>query len=179
MTSAQKKFWIISGIAVPVVIAIAVASAGGSNKKDSASASAATPGAAAADPAAQASASDGPASTVNGQWSRALLDEPIDTAGLEKYIQTGSVRCESYEDGTVKVYVTMTNNSAEHVTVNWYPRYSIVGGGIHGDGFSGAQSDGFDSGETRDLISEQHPKGVSGAISINTCSPHFQMIESG
>jgi hypothetical protein len=73
----------------------------------------------------------------------------------------------------------MTNNSAEHVTVNWYPRYSIVGGGIHGDGFSAAESDGFDSGETRELVSAQNPKGVSGAVTIDTCSPHFQMIESG
>jgi hypothetical protein len=168
-TGGQTIVFVVVWASVAIAVIAAIASG------DNSSASSSTP---AVDNSAAPQA-DAPVSSVNGHWSRSLMDEPIDEAGLENYIQTGNVRCESYEDGTVRVYVTMTNNSAEHVTVNWYPRYSIVGGGIHGDGFSAAESNGFDSGETRDLVSEQHPKGVSGAVSINTCSPHFQMIESG
>jgi hypothetical protein len=75
--------------------------------------------------------------------------------------------------------VRMRSRSAEHVTVNWYPRYSIRAGGIHGDGFSSAQSNGFDSGEVRELISKQDPKGVAHNARIASCRPHFQMIQSG
>ena len=77
------------------------------------------------------------------------------------------------------VHVRMSNKSAEHVAVHWYPRYSIRAGGIHGDGFSSAQSSGFDSGEVRNLTVKQDPKGVKDNSKIASCRPHFQMIESG
>jgi hypothetical protein len=73
----------------------------------------------------------------------------------------------------------MRYTSAEHVTVNWYPRYSIRAGGVHGDGFSSAQSDGSDAGEVRELITKQDPKGVKDNSRIASCRPHFQMIQSG
>jgi len=84
-----------------------------------------------------------------------------------------------WQDGKVLVHVWMRNTSAEHVTVNWYPRYSIRAGGVHGDGFSSAQSDGFDAGEACNLTAKQEPKGVQENARIASCRPHFQMIESG
>jgi len=44
----------------------------------------------------------------------------------------------------VLIHVRMKNTSAEHLTVNWYPRYLIARGGWHGEGFSSTESDGFD-----------------------------------
>ena len=60
----------------------------------------------------------------------------------------------SSNDGHAIVHVTIKNRSVEHVTVNWYPRYAIRGGGIHGDRFTSAGSNGFDSGETRSVNSK-------------------------
>ena len=77
------------------------------------------------------------------------------------------------------VHVTMRNTSAEHVTVDWYPRYAIRGGGIHGDGFGSVGSNGFESRETRSLNAKQTPKGVRKFTRLAWCRPHFQMIESG
>ena len=73
----------------------------------------------------------------------------------------------------------MKNTAAEDVTVNWYPRYSNKRGGVHGDGFPSAESDGFDSGEVRNLTAKQEPKGVKENSRIASCRPHFQMIQSG
>jgi hypothetical protein len=76
---------------------------------------------------------------------------------LKRYIKTSRVWC-AWQDGKVLVHVRMRYTSAEHVTVNWYPRYSIRAGGVHGDGFSSAQSDGSDAGEVRELITKQDPR---------------------
>jgi hypothetical protein len=59
------------------------------------------------------------------------------------------------------------------------PALRIRAGGIHGDGFSSAESNGFDSGETRSLNAKQSPKGVRKFTRLAWCRPHFQMIESG
>lgn len=115
---------------------------------------------------------------VPGQFVRGKYDGTLDQSGLKRYIKTSRVWC-AWQDGKALVHVRMRNRSAEHVTVNWYPRYSIRGGGIHGDGFSAAESDGFDSGELRDLVSKQKPKGVKPGARISACRPHFQMIQSG
>lgn len=117
---------------------------------------------------------------VRGAFVRGAYDGTLDQAGLKKYIKTPQayVWC-AWQDGKVLVHVRMKNTSAEHVTVNWYPRYSIRGGGVHGDGFSGAESDGFDSGEVRNLTSKQDPKGVKDNSRISKCNPHFQMLQSG
>ena len=98
---------------------------------------------------------------VRGVFVRSAYDGTLDQAGLKKYIKTPRqyVWC-AWQDGKVLVHVRMKNTSAEHVTVNWYPRYAIRAGGIHGDGFSSAQSNGFDSGELRNLTAKQDPKGV-------------------
>src|SRR5207244_13329416 len=98
---------------------------------------------------------------VRGVFVRSAYDGTLDQAGLKKYIKTPRqyVWC-AWQDGKVLVHVRMKNTSAEHVTVHWYPRYSIRAGGIHGDGFSSAQSSGFDSGEVRNLTVKQDPKGV-------------------
>jgi hypothetical protein len=117
---------------------------------------------------------------VRGVFVRNAYDGTLDQAGLKKYIRTPNsyVWC-AWQDGKVLVHVRMKNTSAEHVTVNWYPRYSIRAGGIHGDGFSSAQSSGFDSGEVRNLTVKQDPKGVKDNSKIASCRPHFQMIKSG
>jgi len=115
---------------------------------------------------------------VTGTFTRSAYDGTLDTAGLKRFIKTSYVWC-AWQDGKVIVHVRMKNTSSEHVTVNWYPRYAILNGGIHGDGFSAAASNGFDSGEVRQLISKQDPKGVRENTRISLCRPHFQMIESG
>jgi hypothetical protein len=118
------------------------------------------------------------AGKVLGVFVRSAYDGTLDQGHLKRYIKTSRVWC-AWQDGKVLVHVRMRNTSAEHVTVNWYPRYSIRAGGVHGDGFSSAQSDGFDSGEVRELITKQDPKGVKDNSRIASCRPHFQMIQSG
>jgi hypothetical protein len=115
---------------------------------------------------------------VRGVFVRGPYDGTLDQAHLKRYIRTTSVWC-AWQDGKVRIHVRMRNQSAEHVTVNWYPRYSIRAGGVHGDGFSSAQSDGFDSGEVRELVATNDPKGVKDYSRIAKCYPHFQMIQSG
>jgi hypothetical protein len=117
---------------------------------------------------------------VRGAFVRSAYDGTLDQGNLKRYIKTPQayVWC-AWQDGKVLVHVRMKNTAAEHVTVNWYPRYSIKRGGIHGDGFSSAQSNGFDSGEVRNLTAKQDPKGVQDNSRIATCRPHFQMIQSG
>jgi hypothetical protein len=116
---------------------------------------------------------------IPGVFTRGVYDGTIDEAGLKRYISTTNVWCAWSNDGHVIVHVTMKNRSAEHVTVDWYPRYAIRAGGIHGDGFGSVESNGFDSGETRSLHSKQSPKGVRKFTRLAWCRPHFQMIESG
>jgi hypothetical protein len=116
---------------------------------------------------------------IPGVFVRNAYDGTLDQAGLKRYIRTSNVWCAWSNDGHVIVHVTMKNASAEHVTVDWYPRYAIRAGGIHGDGLSAAESNGFDSGETRSLHSKQSPKGVRKFTRLAWCRPHFQMIESG
>ena len=116
---------------------------------------------------------------ILGVFVRGPYDGTIDQSGLKRYIRTTNVWCAWSNDGHVIVHVTMKNASAEHVTVNWYPRYAIRAGGIHGDGFGSVQSNGFDSGETRSLNAKQSPKGVRKFTRLAWCRPHFQMIESG
>ena len=128
-----------------------------------------------------AALADGPIrGKVRGVFARSAYDGTLDTAHLKRYIKTPSqyVWC-AWQDGKVLVHVRMKNTAAEHVTVNWYPRYSIKRGGVHGDGFSSAESEGFDPGEVRNLTSKQDPKGVQDYTPIASCRPHFQMIQSG
>jgi hypothetical protein len=117
---------------------------------------------------------------VRGAFVRNAYDGTLDQGNLKRYIKTPSayVWC-AWQDGKVLVHVRMKNTAAEHVTVNWYPRYSIRRGGVHGDGFSSAESDGFDAGEVRNLTAKQDPKGVKDNSRIASCRPHFQMIQSG
>jgi hypothetical protein len=124
---------------------------------------------------------DGPIrGKVRGVFTRSAYDGTLDTGHLKRYIKTPRqyVWC-AWQDGKVLVHVRMKNTAAEHVTVNWYPRYSIRRGGVHGDGFTSAESDGFDAGEVRNLTSKQDPKGVKDYTPIASCRPHFQMIQSG
>ena len=136
-------------------------------------------GAAALVAVSTAAAGDPIKGKVRGVFVRTPYDGTIDTGHLKRYIKTPQryVWC-AWQDGKVLVHVRMKNTAAEHVTVNWYPRYSIRRGGVHGDGFSAAQSNGFDAGEVRDLTAKQDPKGVKDNSRIATC-PHFQMIQSG
>lgn len=93
---------------------------------------------------------------------------------LKEFIRTSNAWC-AWRGDTLLVHVRMTNESSEHVTVNWYPSYTIRGGGEHG---SRLQIDGFAAGETRDLIAEQHPPVPRGSW-IGECKPSFFLIESG
>ena len=113
---------------------------------------------------------------VRGVFVRSKYDGTLDQGGLKKYIKTPGqyVWC-AWQDGKVLVHVRMKNTSA----VNWDPRYAIRAGGIHGDGFSSDQSNGFDAGEVRNLTAKQDPKGVKDNSRISKCYPHFQMIKSG
>jgi hypothetical protein len=115
---------------------------------------------------------------VGGVFVRSAYDGTIDQGHLKRFIKTTNVWC-AWQDGKVLVHVRMRNASAEHVTVNWYPRYAIRAGGIHGDGFGSVESNGFDSGEVRELRGKEDPKGVKDYTRISKCFPHFQMIESG
>jgi hypothetical protein len=89
---------------------------------------------------------------VRGAFVRSAYDGTLDQGKLKRYIKTPQayVWC-AWQDGKVLVHVRMKNTAAEHVTVNWYPRYSIKRGGVHGDGFTSAESDGFDSSEGSEL----------------------------
>jgi hypothetical protein len=117
---------------------------------------------------------------VRGVFVRSAYDGTLDSGNLKRFVKTprSYVWC-AWQDGKVLVHVRMKNTAAEHVTVNWYPRYTIRRGGIHGDGFTSAQSDGFDAGEIRNLTVKQDPKGVQDYTPIARCYPHFQMIQSG
>jgi hypothetical protein len=97
---------------------------------------------------------------------------------LKKHVKTSNVWC-AWQDGKVLIHVTMRNTSVEHLTVNWHPSYTIRGGGAHGEGFSSVQSNGFDSGELRQLVAKQDPKGVRDGARLGVCKPSFQTIESG
>jgi hypothetical protein len=74
---------------------------------------------------------------VRGVFVRSAYDGTLDSGNLKRYIKTprAYVWC-AWQDGKVLVHVRMKNTSAEHVRVNWYPRYAIRAGGVHGDGFS-------------------------------------------
>jgi hypothetical protein len=109
---------------------------------------------------------------------RGTYDGTLDQSHLKQYRKTSRVWC-AWQDGKVLVHVRMRNTSVVHVTVNWYPRYSIRRGGVHGDGFSSVQSNGFDAGEVRELVTKQEPKGIKARSPIAACRPHFQMIENG
>jgi hypothetical protein len=130
--------------------------------------------------ASSALAADSITGRVRGHFVRSAYDGTLDTGKLKRYIKTPQsyVWC-AWQDGKVVVHVRMKNTAAEHVTVNWYPRYSIKHGGVHGDGFTSAESDGFDPGEVRNLTAKEDPKGVKDNTRIATCSPHFQMLQSG
>jgi hypothetical protein len=118
---------------------------------------------------------------VRGVFNRAGLHGfMLGGENLRRYVKTPPqyVWC-AWQDGKVLVHVRMKNTSAEHLTVNWYPRYRIARGGWHGEGLTSTQSDGFDSGEVRNLTAKQDPKGVLDYTSIASCRPAFQMIKGG
>ena len=73
----------------------------------------------------------------------------------------------------------MQNTSVEHLTVTWHPSYTIRGGGEHGAGLTSTEDSGFDSGETRLLVSTQDPQGVPVGAAIGECKPSFYLVKSG
>lgn len=156
-------FW---GVIALVVLGIIGATHNGS--KDSSS-----------DSSAAVAAADISAPTVSGKirgsFSHACF---LCSDNMQSYIDVSNVWC-AWVDDDVVVHVTMTNGSAEHVTVDWHPSYSIEGGASHGTGLSSIQSDGFDSGETRDLEAHQSPQGVSSGTPLSECKPSFNQVESG
>lgn len=130
--------------------------------------------------AAQAATEESPESElvtgkVEGRFNRDCL---VCDSRLKPYVSTSSVWC-GWQNGKVVVHVVMRNDSVEHLTVNWHPSYVIEGGGEHGAGLTSVESDGFDAGETRELLAEQSPEGVPADSSIEECKPSFSVIESG
>jgi hypothetical protein len=97
---------------------------------------------------------------------------------LKRYVKTTNVWC-AWQDGKVLIHVTMRNTSAEHITVDWHPSYTIKRGGEHGTGLTSIESDGFDAGERRWLLANEDPKGVKDGAKIAVCKPSFSTIESG
>jgi hypothetical protein len=97
---------------------------------------------------------------------------------LKRYVKTSNAWC-AWRGGKVLIHVTMRNAAAEHITVNWHPSYIIKRGGEHGTGLGSLESSGFDSGELRQLIAEEDPKGVRDGARIAVCKPSFYSIESG
>jgi hypothetical protein len=162
---SKRKAWLIIGAVV--VVGIVVASS--HKSKDSSSSAESF----AAEPVA--ATTDAVMGQVSGSFHRdcLLCDGP-----LKSRIETSDVWC-GWQGGDVIVHVTMTNNSVEHVTVNWHPSYTIAGGGEHGTGLSAEESDGFDAGETRELESHQSPEGVASGSAIGVCKPSFSTIDSG
>lgn len=133
------------------------------------------------DSTASSSSSDLAASVVGEQVAGSFHRDCLACYGsddLDDMVITSDVWC-GWRDDKVIVHVTMTNSSAEHVTVNWHPSYKIYGGSSHGTGLTSEESSGFDSGETRDLESEQSPEGVSQGSEISSCYPSFATVTSG
>jgi len=112
---------------------------------------------------------------VDGTFRRDCL---LCDSRLVAYVRTSAAWC-GWSAGEVVVHVRMRNTSAEHLTVDWHPSYVIENGGEHGAGLSSVQSDGFDPGETRDLLARQSPKGVAEGSPIETCKPSFSDVRSG
>ena len=80
----------------------------------------------------------------------------------------------------VIVHVTMQNRSVEHVTAYILPKYTLAGGGIHGNGLLSRESKGFDSGEVRSLyIDAGAPKGARLFAPIGKCIPELSQVDSG
>jgi len=120
-------------------------------------------------------AADAVVGRVDGVFRR---DCPVCDHRLVAYVRTSGAWC-GWSGGEVVVHVRMRNTSAEHLTVDWHPSYVIENGGEHGAGLSSLQSDGFDAGETRDLLARQSPKGVAAGSPIETCKPSFSDVRSG
>ena len=85
----------------------------------------------------------------------------------------------AWKDGTVVIHTVMTNNSIDHVTVQWQPIYTILDGGQHGDAPSALQSVELDAGETRTLLVSQSPKGVAPGAPLGLCAPAYLDITPG
>ncbi|MFN0155519.1 MAG: hypothetical protein ACKVUT_14190 [Gaiella sp.] len=118
------------------------------------------------------------ASLVTGKIAGVFHRDCFGCGDLKVYIRTSDVWC-GWRDETVVVHVRMTNESVEHVTVNWHPSYVIRGGAEHGAGLGSIQDDGFDAGQTRVLVAEQQPEGVAPGAALSECKPSFFLIESG
>jgi hypothetical protein len=97
---------------------------------------------------------------------------------LTAKIATSDTYC-GWHGSDVIVHVTMKNTSAEKVTVNWHPSYSIVSGNTHGGGLTSIQSTGLKSGQRESVFVRQAPKGVTAGSRIARCYPSFENVSSG
>ena len=84
-----------------------------------------------------------------------------DEAHLARKMTYRNVCAWSKKEKHVIVHVTMQNKSVEHVTAYILPKYTLAGGGAHGNGLLSRQSKGFDAGEVRSLyLDAGAPKGA-------------------
>lgn len=173
--SRRSKLGKAAIIAVAAITAISIIGALSSPSSDGDNANESAAPAGEADAAVASDDTQTVTGKVAGRFKRDCL---LCDSQLKPYVSTGSVWC-GWRDGKVVVHVTMSNDSVEHLTVNWHPSYVIAGGGEHGAGLTAVQSDGFDAGETRELLAEQSPEGVPADSPIAECKPSFSVIESG
>jgi hypothetical protein len=119
-----------------------------------------------------------PADEITGRVAGTFDTEGCFGCGeLKEYIHVSDAWC-GWSGEKVLVGVTMKNTAVEHVTVDWHPSYTIVGGSEHGAGLSSLETSGFDAGETRQLVSEQNPDGLTTGT-IGKCKPSFYLVEAG
>jgi hypothetical protein len=169
-----KRYAVIGGgiaLAAFVVIAIVGVIVGGNDEKSESPSSMAREAGAGA---AEESATGVVTGKIGGKFDRDCLA----CSDLKRYIATSDVWC-GWRGDAVIVNVRMTNRSVEHVTVHWHPSYVIRGGAEHGAGLGSVQDDGFEAGQSRVLVAEQHPEGVAPGSAIGECKPSFFLIESG
>jgi len=96
---------------------------------------------------------------------------------LAPKIRTRDTYC-GWSGKHVIVHVTMRNTSAERVTVQWYPGYSIVNGNSHGTGLTSVQYTSLNPGQTESVLIGQSPKGVTAGTRIARCYPSFFNVSS-
>ena len=121
-----------------------------------------------------------PKGAVRGVMTLGFLAK-YDEAHLARKMTYRNVWCAwSKKEKHVIVHVTMQNKSVEHVTAYILPKYTLAGGGVHGNGLLSRQSKGFDAGEVRSLyLDAGAPKGARIFARIGKCIPELSQVDSG
>jgi hypothetical protein len=121
-----------------------------------------------------------PKGSVRGVMTLGFVAK-YDEAHLARKMTYKNVWCAwDKKEKHVIVHVTMQNRSVEHVTAYILPKYTLAGGGVHGNGFLSRETKGFDSGEVRSLYTDAGaPKGARLFARIGKCIPELSQVDSG